>query len=105
MPIVCLDLYIAGGYANDPLNESRENARWHSEGNRLYLHATRDIKAHEQIFIHYGVNYWADDSFALLLMIQAVERYIHKVDLAHPVWYHLRLAPLLWHYLYGPTAP
>ena len=41
-----------GGYANDPLNESRENARWHTEGNRLYLRATRDIKAHEQIFIH-----------------------------------------------------
>ena len=71
----------------------------------LYLRATRDIKAHEQIFIHYGVNYWADDSFDLPLMIQAVERYINKVDLAHPVWYHLRLAPLLWHYLYGPSVP
>ena len=43
-----------------------------TEGNRLYLRANRDIKAHEQIFIHYGVNYWADDSFALILMIQAV---------------------------------
>jgi hypothetical protein len=38
-------------------------------------------------------------------MIQAVERYLSKVDLAHPVWYHLRLAPLLWHYLYGPLVP
>ena len=93
-----------GGYANDPLNESRENARWHSDGNRLYLRATRDIKAHEQIFVHYGVNYWANDTFNLPLMIQAVERYINKVDLAHPAWYHLRLTPLLWHYLYGPAV-
>ena len=46
-----------GGFANDPLDESRENARWHNDGNRLYLRATRDIKAHEQIIIHYGVNY------------------------------------------------
>jgi hypothetical protein len=38
-------------------------------------------------------------------MIKAVERYINTVDLAHPVWYHLRLAPLLWYYLYGPNAP
>ena len=34
-----------------------------------------------------------------------MESYLAKVDLAHPIWYHLRLAPLLWHYLYGPSAP
>ena len=94
-----------GGYSNDPLDERRENAKRHVEGNRLYLRATRDIKPHEQIFVHYGVQYWADDSFNLPLMIKAVERYINTVDLAHPVWYHLRLAPLLWYYLYGPNAP
>ena len=69
------------------------------------LRHIRDIKAHEQIFIHYGVNYWANDSFDLPLMIQAGKRYIHKVDLAHPTWYHLRLTPLLWLYLYGPAVP
>ena len=95
---------LLGGYANDPLDESRENARGHTDGNRLYLRATRDIKANEQIFIHYGVNDWANDYFDLPLTIQAVECYIHKVDLAHPVWYHLRLAPLLY-YLYGPAVP
>jgi hypothetical protein len=55
--------------------------------------------------VHYGADYWADDSHGLPLMIQAVERYISKVDLAHPIWYHLRLAPLLWCYLYGPSVP
>ena len=93
-----------GGYSNDPLDERRENAKWHTEGDRLYLRSTRDIKPHEQIFVHYGVQYWANDSFDLPLMIHAVERYINKVDLAHPVWYHLRLAPLLWYYLYGPNV-
>ena len=90
---------------NDPLDESRENAQRHTEGNKLYLQATRDIKAHEQIFVHYGVHYWADGSYNLPLMIKVVERYINKIDLAHPTWYHLRLAPLLWYYLDGPTAP
>jgi hypothetical protein len=92
-----------GGFANDPLDEHRENAEWHTVGNRLFLRATRHIKAHEQIFVHYGAAYWADDSYGLPLMIKDVERYLSKVDLAHPIWYHLRLAPLLWQYLYGPT--
>jgi hypothetical protein len=43
-----------GGYTNDPLNEHRENAKWVTVGDRLYLQATRHIKAHEQIFVHYG---------------------------------------------------
>jgi len=38
-------------------------------------------------------------------MIKVVERCIHKIDLAHPIWYHLHLTPLLWLYIYDPTAP
>jgi hypothetical protein len=94
-----------GGFSNDPLDERRENAKWLIKGNRLYLQATRDIKPHEQIFVHYGAQYWANDSFDLPLMILAVERYITSIDLSHPIWYHLRLTPLLWYYLYGPNAP
>ena len=41
------------GYVNDPLKESRENARWVVKGNKLYLVATRYIRPDEQIFAHY----------------------------------------------------
>ena len=54
-----------GGYSNDPLDESRENAQWQTDGDRLFLRATRDIKIHEQIFVHYGFQYWEDDSYSL----------------------------------------
>jgi len=37
-------------------------------------------------------------------MIAAVERYLSAVDLRHPIWHRLRLAPLLWHYLYGKSS-
>ena len=62
----------AGGYCNDPIDEVRENAEWVVINNKLFLKATRDIMAHEQIFAHYGPLYWANDKYPLRIMIKAL---------------------------------
>ncbi len=50
--VLCL-----AGFVNDPLDESKENARWEYINGKLFLRAKRDIRPNEQIFAHYGYEY------------------------------------------------
>lgn len=52
-----------GRYANDArglvrVAGIRNNSESISEGNRCYIDATRNLKAGEEIFVHYGREYW-----------------------------------------------
>ena len=101
-PLMLLVLCLAG-YVNDPLDESRENARFEVRNGRLYLIATRTIRPDEQIFAHYGDGYWTSlvDRWSLPLLVQIVERYLPVINLTAPEWQSTPHSPTLWRYLYG----
>lgn len=51
-------------YVNDPFESKHEpNLEWFSDGfrKRLWLLATKDIKAGEELFISYGEEYWHEE--------------------------------------------
>ena len=53
-----------GRYANDArglvrVAGIRNNSESISEGKRCYIETTRNLKAGEEIFVHYGREYWA----------------------------------------------
>jgi hypothetical protein len=85
--VLCL-----AGFVNDPLDESLENARWEYIHGKLFLRATRDIRPNEQIFAHYGYDYWAclSDRWPLPLLLQIIDRYASAVDLLDPRWTRLK---------------
>jgi hypothetical protein len=99
--VLCL-----AGFVNDPLDETKENARWEYINGKLFLRATRDIRPNEQIFAHYGYAYWAwlSDRWTLPLLLQIIDRYRSAVNLSDPVWTRLPEFPTLWHKVHG-TAP
>jgi hypothetical protein len=81
--VLCL-----AGFVNDPLDETKENAKWEYINGKLYLRATRDIRPTEQIFAHYGYEYWAwlSDRWPQPLLHQIIRRYVSAVNLTDPVW-------------------
>ena len=53
-----------GRYANDAkgftrVKGLRNNADYETEGNRVYIDATRNIKKNEEILVEYGGNFWS----------------------------------------------
>ena len=70
-----------GRYANDPLCEDMENAKFTYEGRTkgqmgtAILRATRFIPAGHEIYVAYGGEYWADASHPLEIRRKAAERY------------------------------
>ena len=103
-PITGIVLCLAG-YINDPLDEDRENATFFVHKGRLWIIPTRDIRAGEQIFVHYGRDYWASDQWPLHLLQQVVRRYINSIDLSHPLWAKLKHTPDLWPLVYNRPYP
>ena len=102
--VLCL-----AGFVNDPLDETMENARWEYINGKLYLRATRDIRPKEQIFAHYGYEYWAwlSDQWTLPLQLQIIRRYFTAVNLTDPVWRRLPNFLTLWRTVHGhaPIPP
>ena len=98
--VLCL-----AGFVNDPLDESKENARWEYINGKLFLRATRDIRPNEQIFAHYGYAYWAwlSDRWPLHLLLQIIDRCLPAVNLLDPVWTRLPDFPTLRHKVHGTT--
>ncbi len=47
-------------YANDPVDPKLANAVLRPENQKVYLFATKNIKAHNEIFVSYGPSYWMD---------------------------------------------